>query len=108
MRQREAVRIVPRSPITVALQDDGVPFAYGVVANISEGGACIWTDVSLDPGKSLNLRLSFTRGSQPLEADGVVVWGEPRGDARSRRYGLRWKNAAAKGLGRIRTMMARA
>jgi hypothetical protein len=64
--------------------------------------------VSLDPGKSLSLRLSFTRGSQPLEADGVVVWGEPLGDARPRRYGLRWKNAAAKGLGRIKAMMARA
>ena len=79
MRQREAVRIVPRSPITVAIQDGGVPFAYGVVANISEGGACIWTDVSLEPGHDVSLRLSFPRGSQPLDAEGVVVWCEPRG-----------------------------
>ena len=102
------MRIVPRSPITVAIQDSGVPYAYGVVANISEGGACIWTDARLDPGRSLSLRLIFTRGSQPLEADGVVVWGEPHPDAGSRRYGLRWKDAAAKGLGRLKTMMARA
>jgi hypothetical protein len=95
MLQRGAVRIVPRSPITVALQKSGAPYAYGVVANISEAGACLWTDATLDPGTSLNLRLSFPRGSQPLDADGVVVWGEPRGEARARRYGLEWKDQSA-------------
>jgi PilZ domain len=105
MRQRESVRFVPRNPITIAIQDGGVPFAYGVVANISEGGACIWTDVSFDPGTSLSLRLSFPRGSQPLDADGVVVWAEARGAAEARRYGLRWKDEALPRLQRIRGMI---
>ena len=79
MRQRGAVRIVPRSPITVAIQDGGFPYAYGVVANISEAGACIWTERRpRSPGRALSLRLSFPRRSQPLDAEGVVVWGEPR------------------------------
>jgi len=106
MRQRGAVRIVPRSPITVAIQDGGVPYAYGVVANISEGGACIWTDVGLDPGTSLSLRLSFPRRSQPLDADGVVVWGEPRGEARARRYGLQWTDQSAPRLERLKGIIA--
>ncbi len=88
MRQRNAVRIVPRSPITVAIQDGGVPYAYGVVANISVAGACIWTDAGLDTGHAVNLRLSFPRGSQPMDADGIVVWGEA--GAGPRRYGVRW------------------
>jgi hypothetical protein len=105
MRQREAVRIVPTMPITVAFQDGGVPFAYGVVANISEGGACVWTDALLDPGASLSLRLSFPRGSQPMDAEGVVVWGEPREAARGRRYGLRWADRASPRLERLRALV---
>jgi Tfp pilus assembly protein PilZ len=102
MRQRGAVRIVPRSPITVAIQDGGVPYAYGVVANISESGACIWTDAGLDPGTTLSLRLSFPRRSQPLDAEGVVVWGEPRGSSRTRRYGLQWKDQSSPRLVRLK------
>jgi hypothetical protein len=102
MRKRGTVRIVPRSPITVAIQDGGVPYAYGVVANISVAGACIWTDASLDPGTSLSLRLSFPRGSQPLDAEGIVVWGEPRTTSRARRYGLQWKDQSSPRLARLK------
>ena len=92
MVRRGSARIVPRSPITVAIEEDGVPKAYGAVANISEGGACIWTDAGLDSGAAVELRLSFPRGSQPLLAEGVVVWGDPgRG---TRRFGLRWTDPA--------------
>jgi len=92
MVQRGSARIVPRSPITVAIEEDGAPKAYGAVANISEGGACIWTDARLDAGAAVDLRLSFPRGSQPLLAKGVVVWGDPGRGAR--RFGLRWTDAA--------------
>lgn len=101
MRQRGAVRIVPRSPITVAIQDGGVPFAYGVVANISVAGACLWTDAGLDSGRSVNLRLSFPRGSQPIDAEGVVVWGEPGVGTGTRRYGLRWTDQSAPRVARL-------
>ncbi|HXK12348.1 MAG TPA: PilZ domain-containing protein [Vicinamibacteria bacterium] len=92
MQERSAVRIVPRNPITVALQEAGAPFAYGVVANISEGGACIWTNARLEPGRSLALRLSFPKGSQPVQADGVVIWveAESQTTAEGLRYGIQW------------------
>jgi len=92
MRERRTIRIVPRRPITVALQKDGAPFAYGVVANISAGGACIWTNARLDPGRSVGLLLSFQRGSEPLDAEGVVVWGgaEREPSTQGLRYGLQW------------------
>jgi uncharacterized protein (TIGR02266 family) len=106
MQHREAVRIVPRSPITVAIQDGGVPKAYGVVANISEGGACIWTDVSLEPGHDVRLRLSFPKGSQPLDARGVVVWCEPKGEENSRRYGLQWRDRSAARMARLKAVIA--
>jgi hypothetical protein len=106
MRQRGAVRIVPRSPITVAIQEGGAPKSYGVVANISDGGACIWTDARLEPGTTLSLRLSFPRRSQPLDADGVVVWGEPRGEARARRYGVEWADRSSPRHDRLKAVIA--
>jgi hypothetical protein len=93
MRQRGAVRIVPRSPITVAIQEGDAPKAYGVVANISEAGACIWTDLRLDAGRPVKLRLSFPRGSQPIDAEGVVVWGDS--GTGTRRFGLQWVDQTA-------------
>jgi hypothetical protein len=104
MVQRGAVRIVPRSPITVAIEESGAPAAYGVVANIAEAGACIWTDASLVAGGAVNLRLSFPRGSQPLLAEGVVVWGDPgRGP---RRFGLRWTDQSEDRRARVKSMLS--
>jgi len=76
----------------VALLEAGAPIDYGVVANISEGGACIWTSARLEPGRSVALRLSFPKGSQPVDADGVVVWGqgESQATAAGVRYGFQW------------------
>jgi hypothetical protein len=108
MQQRAAVRIVPRSPITLAIEDGGVPLAYGVVANISEGGVCIWTDAGLDSGRNVNLRLSFPHGSQPLDAEGLVVWGESRQVAGARRYGLRWADQSAPMVARLQRVISAA
>jgi hypothetical protein len=93
MVRRSGVRIVPRSPITVAIEEDSVLTAYGAVANISEAGACIWTDADLDAGDGVILRLSFPRGSQPLLARGVVIWRD--GGRGPRRLGLRWTDESA-------------
>jgi uncharacterized protein (TIGR02266 family) len=108
MQQRSTVRVIPRSPITVAIQTDGEPFAYGVVANISVGGACIWTDAGLEPGRKLTLRLSFPRGSQPMEAEGVVVWGEARSQGRSGalRCGLQFLDRSADPQGRLAKLIS--
>ena len=108
MRIRGPGRVIPRSPITVAIDERGVPAAYGVVANISETGACVWTYVRLEAGRRLHLRLSFGRGSRPLDAEGVVVWGaslaEP--DAQTLRYGLYWTNASPLDQQRLRRLIA--
>jgi hypothetical protein len=106
MAERSAVRVVPRNPITVALQEAGTPFAYGVVANISDGGACIWTNAELKSGRRVSLRLSFTRGSQPLDEEGVVVWGAPQGGGGGVRYGLQWSDQTTDGKRRLAKMIS--
>jgi len=108
MRTRAFVRAIPRSPMTVAFEEAGEPRNYGAVANISEGGVCVWTAANFDVGQKLSLRLSAARQPQPLEAPAVVVWGvgDPAKDARTRRYGLRWVAPTAAYRGRLRHLLS--
>lgn len=89
MRERSAVRVIPSYPVTVAIEEGGLPVAYGVVANISETGACLLTDADLGIGQEHLVKLSFPRESELLEARVRIVWGQRReGQAGSLRYGL--------------------
>jgi len=96
---RQRARIVPPNPITVAIDDEnGLPLGYGVIANVSDAGGCIWTDSRLEPGARLSLRVSFPYPPEVHEAAALVVWGdegEDRAGSRSLRYGLRWKDASS-------------
>ena len=91
MRQRGAVRVVPKSAVTVAIGEQGVATAYGVVANISELGACVWTNASFRPGEDLTLQLSFPHEPQPIQLAGRVIWSDPARESKDGlRYGLQW------------------
>lgn len=103
---RQRTRVVPPDPITVAIEDDhGLPLGYGVIANVSETGACVWTDGRLDPGARLALRVSFARPAEVHECAATVIWSDeeaaPDG-GRMRRYGLQWHEAASSCVLRVR------
>jgi Tfp pilus assembly protein PilZ len=83
-------RIVPQKAITVAIDDTRRGRSYGVVANISAGGACVLTDASLFLGESLELELSFFRELQVVPVAGRIVWSSGNRDAGALRYGLEW------------------
>lgn len=105
---RQRSRIVPPSPITVAIDDEnGLPLGYGVIANVSDAGGCVWTDGVLDPGARLAVRVSFSHPSEVHEAAALVVWGaegEDREGCRVHRYGLRWQDASSACVRRLRDL----
>ena len=72
---RRTGRFVPSTSVTVALLEENLPIAYGVVRDISESGACIMTNASLNPGRTYQFRMSFF-GGEILEAVARVVWRE--------------------------------
>jgi Tfp pilus assembly protein PilZ len=90
--RRRAARVVPPEPVTVTMENGKGPVAYGIVANISETGACVRTDIPFTPGDELLLRLNFAREAQPLSATGRVVWasGPPREGNGGLRHGVQW------------------
>lgn len=103
---RARARIVPPSPITVAIDDESsLPVGYGVIANVSESGGCVWTDGRLEPGAQLSLRVSFAQPAEVHEVAALVVWGEEsedRAGLKMHRYGLRWYDASSACVLRLR------
>ena len=94
-QRRSSVRVVPRRSITVAIDDDGGgPRAFGVVANISETGACVLTNGAFRVGELLRIQLSFAREPTPIAAAGQVVWSGSTKDHGVLRYGLQWADVA--------------
>ena len=69
---RTSPRFVPAQSVNIALLNHDHPFAFEVVINISEGGACVQTgEVSSWCG--VDMMLSFCNGEM-LEVSGRVVW----------------------------------
>jgi Tfp pilus assembly protein PilZ len=109
MRERAAVRVTPRSAVTVAIDNPAHPMAYGVVANISDVGACVWTNGTFAIGESIVLRLSFPLEPQPLQAAGRIVWEDPQRDAKGAlRLGLQWSHATGPAHKHLKEMIAAA
>ena len=87
--RRRAGRFVPRETVRVALEfEQGV--IAGVIADISEYGACVAThDGPPLRGETVLMHLSFTGEAQPVPATGRIVWMSESGGL-PLRYGLEW------------------
>jgi hypothetical protein len=72
---RRYKRFLPTASLTVAVIEQGLPVAYGVVANISEGGFCMQSTALASKGRH-EVILSFPDGNV-LEVEGRVAWGKP-------------------------------
>lgn len=87
-------RIHPPNPITVAFEDDrGAVVAYGVMADISQGGGCIQTDVLIVNGATFGLRLSFAYPPEVHDVVGRIAWARPDADSsltKAYRCGVEW------------------
>jgi PilZ domain len=109
---RQRARIVPPNPITVGFDDEnGLPLGYGVIANVSDAGGCIWTDGRLEPGARLSLRVSFAQPPEVHHVAAMVVWADesqahPGGPIH--RYGLRWQDASSACVKRLHALAMRA
>jgi hypothetical protein len=95
MPERRVVRIIPRRPIPVEIMSADLVVSQGVLADVSELGACIRADRVLPEGDTVVLGLGFPDATQPFHAAGCVVWSERSGAAGEHcRCGLRWPCSA--------------
>jgi hypothetical protein len=95
----------------VAIERTGEPAAYGVVADISGSGACVWTDAALAVGQTLSFRISFAGLQDVHELEAVVVWTEPSRESEvggACRSGVEWLGATRACRERLRELAGRA
>ena len=88
--QERAVRVVPQRAITVTIETPPRAPSYGVVANISEGGACLLTDSILPLGETVSVELAFFREPEIVPAAGRVVWSSGNLNVGAVRSGVEW------------------
>lgn len=96
--QERAVRVVPQRAITVTIESPPRARSYGVVANISDGGACLLTDGILPLGETLSLDLAFFRDPEIVSAIGRVVWSSGNRNVGAVRSGVQWSPGSGNGL----------
>jgi len=108
--RRLTPRVVPPSPITVAIEDEaGCTVGYGALSDVSGNGACVWTDAALTVGASFLFRISFARPPDVHDVVGMVVWCEPDpAEGGARRAGIEWLGATRSCRERLRALAARA
>ena len=106
MPHRGAVRIMPRRPISVEIMSADMA-THGTLANISESGACVWTEAAFAAGDVLVLGFGFPGEEQPFHAAGCVVWVErPEAGGRPGRCGLRWPHSTGRHHELLKTMIS--
>ncbi len=107
MRRRETSRIIPRLPVFVEVVVTDNVVARGMLANVSEQGACVWIETGFDAGDALVLRLGFSGEQQPFQAAGHVVWSDvPGPKSKLRRCGLRWAHTTGPQHDRLKALIA--
>ena len=102
---RRTARFVSNEPVTVAILKQDEPFAYGVIANISEGGVCLITDAESLAG-SLTVRMSFYN-AEVVEADARAMWSCVRAqtDGGLVRHGLRFFGVSERNIEKLKTIL---
>jgi hypothetical protein len=84
---------------------------YGVIANVSPSGACVWTNGRFSTGVEFKFHLSFSYPPEVHEVTGVIVWegsGEANRDTPARRCGVEWRETPPGCAERIRELVGEA
>jgi hypothetical protein len=64
---------VPDNAVMVSIYV-GMEQAYGLLANISEAGACVVSGVNFEPGSKVLLRVGFDTEGEPFSSEARVIW----------------------------------
>ena len=81
--------------------------AYGVLANVSEGGAQVVAGVCFESGSNVLLRIGFDP-SEPFATPAEIVWVRDESDDKHKSsylYGLRFRIKDAEQLARLREIL---
>jgi c-di-GMP-binding flagellar brake protein YcgR len=88
--------------VTVAILKQHQPFAYGVIRNISEGGACLLTDADSLSGRFL-VRVSFYN-DEVVEVEARAAWSGGR-EQIDGRYGVEFLSVSQRTTEKLKRIL---
>ncbi len=100
-------RLVPQGSVMVSIYGPGGNQAYGVITDVSVGGAKIVAGVGFPAGASLLLRIGFDPDA-PYSTSGRVIWCHDESDATHRAsfsHGIRFMITDPEQEGRLRAIL---
>ncbi len=110
MRERRSRRCVPRLPIGVRLLVDGYLVAHGELADLSIGGASLWTTEGFRSGDTLEFHFEVEDPRlRSFRTTAKVIWSRQAMSADGRmRFGIRWAHLASAEETRLKQLIASA
>lgn len=103
---RARQRHLPRQAVTVAVGQGETPLTYGVVSNISEGGACVLTDKNFPFNTQLDLTLSFYRRVELFTLAARIAWTRTDPGGSAIELGVEFKDLTETDRERLRTVLS--
>ena len=100
-------RLVPKGSLMVSVYGPSSEQAYGVLSDISEGGAQFVAGVHFEPGSRVLLRIGFDP-DQPLSAPAEIVWTRDESDAKHKSnfaHGVRFRLEDPEQRARLRAIL---
>lgn len=100
-------RLVPQGSVMVSIYGPDGDQAYGVIANVSEGGAQVVTGVSFESGSRILLRIGFDP-SEPFATPADIVWVRNESDDKHKAsyvYGVQFRIKDPEQVARLREIL---
>ena len=105
--ERAWPRLLPKGSVMVSIYGPDGNQAYGVITDVSVGGANIVVGVGFQAGASLLLRIGFDPDS-PFSTSGEVVWCRDESDEKHRAsfsHGVRFLISDPEQIDRLRAIL---
>ncbi len=74
LANRQFPRLVPQNSIPVSIHDGEHGQTFGLITNLSEGGASFDSGVAYAAGSKILLRISFDREAEPFVTEARIAW----------------------------------
>ena len=108
LANRQFPRLVPQNSIPVSIHDGQHGQTFGLITNLSEGGASFASGVSYPSGAKILLRIRFDSDAEPFVTEGTVAWSrEEEGKKKGFVHGVKFSMLEEEQLKELQTSLQR-
>lgn len=108
LANRQFPRLVPQNSIPVSIHDGEHGQTFGLITNLSEGGASFGSGVAYPAGAKILLRIRFDADAEPFVTEATVAWSrEEQGNKKGFVHGVKFSILEEEQLEQLRLTLQR-